>query len=228
MKTKIFVMALLAVLILISCSTYYPKTAEGWRGRGNSACYNRNFKEAIKCYDKAIEIKSDDHIAFFLKGDVFYDDLNDLDKAMKFYNIALKIKPDYFNALNSKGILLIDLGHYEDALKCFDNILNSIKTEYSVAWSNKGSIYRIQHKYEKSIECYKKVEEVEPDDQFNLYNMTEIYSLMKNKIELFKHLRRLFKMTDIYKEHVRKDTIFKEYWDDPDFIELTKDTNKTE
>ena len=65
-------------------------------------------EEAIKWYDKALEIKPDFVDALYNKGLALYD-LGKPEEAIKWYDKALEIKPDFVDALYNKGLALDSL-----------------------------------------------------------------------------------------------------------------------
>ncbi len=64
--------------------------------------------EAIKAYDKAIEINPQDSDAWYNKG-VALDKLDKSDEAIKAYDKAIEINPQNSDAWYNKGIALDDL-----------------------------------------------------------------------------------------------------------------------
>ncbi|MEM7369381.1 MAG: tetratricopeptide repeat protein, partial [Bacteroidota bacterium] len=64
--------------------------------------HDQNPDKAISCYEKAIEIKPDDHQAFYNMG-IAYDDKGERDKAISCYEKAIEIKPDLHQAFYNMG-----------------------------------------------------------------------------------------------------------------------------
>ena len=64
-----------------------------------------SYKEAIECFDKAIEIDPDDVEIWCDKGDLLKK-LEKYQEALKCYNRALKIDPDFEPALKAKEEIL--------------------------------------------------------------------------------------------------------------------------
>ncbi|MEQ8189956.1 MAG: tetratricopeptide repeat protein [Candidatus Eremiobacterota bacterium] len=95
---------------------------DAWNNKGNALYKLKKYEEAIKCYDKALEIDPDYAYAWFNKGNA----LNRLEKdeeAIKCYDKALEIDPNNANAWFCKGLALKDLKKYEEAIKCYDKVL---------------------------------------------------------------------------------------------------------
>jgi tetratricopeptide (TPR) repeat protein len=60
------------------------------------------FWEALKCFDKALEIDPNYTHAWVSKGLAFFNK-KDYDQALMCYDKALEIDPNYTHALNNKG-----------------------------------------------------------------------------------------------------------------------------
>ena len=64
------------------------------------------FEEALKCFDKAVEIDPNYTLAWVSKGLAFFNK-KDYDQALKCFDKALEIDPNYTYAWNSKGNLFL-------------------------------------------------------------------------------------------------------------------------
>jgi len=79
-------------------------------------------KEAIECYDAAIQADPENHFSFIPwnnKGVVF-GIMSKHDEAKMFFEEALRVNPHYKIALLNKGIALKQMGLNDEANKCFD------------------------------------------------------------------------------------------------------------
>ena len=81
-----------------------------------------DLKNAIDCYDKAIEIKNDYYEAYHNKGNA-YSKMNDSINAIKCFDAALKIKSDYLPALKSRNSFYINQKKFDKALPQLDKLL---------------------------------------------------------------------------------------------------------
>jgi len=74
--------------------------------KGNDFLGQGKYEEAIKCYDKAIEIKPDYALAWYNKGYTLRRQ-GKSEEVLKCYDRAIKIKPDYVDAWFGKGIIYL-------------------------------------------------------------------------------------------------------------------------
>ena len=97
----------------------------------------KKLEEAIKCYDKAIELNPNDHFA----------------KTNR--NISINfLKKGYLD----EGKSLFDQGKFEEAIKCYDKAIE-LDPKEDLAYLFKGYAFQEQSKLEKGIKALKKLEE---------------------------------------------------------------------
>ncbi len=159
---------------------------EAWKmyGVGRSLDIETNYKEAIKYYDKAIEISFTDSnlklhtnqslgIVHFQMGRRLEDDgdngdaIKEYELAIKYYDLAIGINKLSEEAHNNKGITLIQLGKIED------------KPEY----------------YKQAISCLEKVIEIE-DNYDHHYDKARAHALLNQRNKAIESLTRAFKLVN--------------------------------
>ena len=72
---------------------------------------SEKYNEAIKAYDKAIEINPQDSDVWYKKGNIL-NKLGKYNEAIKAYEKAIEIDPHNSNAWNNKGVTLAKLGDF--------------------------------------------------------------------------------------------------------------------
>jgi tetratricopeptide (TPR) repeat protein len=128
---------------------------------GNLLYTVKEYEAAIASYDKALEIKPDDHEAWYSRG-IALDDLGRNEETIASFDKALEIKPDYHQAWYSRGYALVELGRYEKAIASFDKALE-IKPDDHLAWNNRGYALGNLGRNEEAIASYDKALEIKPD-----------------------------------------------------------------
>jgi tetratricopeptide (TPR) repeat protein len=100
--------------------------------KGNEHYYNKEYNEAIKYYDKALEIDPKYALAWNNKG-VAVGKLEKYNEAIGCYDKALEIDPKDADEWYNKGNALHDLGKYKEAIECYDKALEiDAKDAYAV------------------------------------------------------------------------------------------------
>ncbi len=135
--------------------------AEAWCDRGYEQCMKGDFEGAIASYDKALEIKPDQHESWNNRGSALYD-LGRLEDAIASYDKALEFKPDLHEAWFGRSNILRKLGRLEDEIASYDKALE-IKPDQHEAWNNRGSALVNLGKVEDAIFSYDKALEIKPD-----------------------------------------------------------------
>ena len=100
------------IFLLLGFMGCGEKSHKAWYNKGIALDDLGRYEEAIKAYDKAIELKPDYQKAWYNKG-IALRKLYSYEEALEAFNKAIEIKPDDHDAWNNKGIALKKLGRYE-------------------------------------------------------------------------------------------------------------------
>jgi tetratricopeptide (TPR) repeat protein len=73
------------------------ETAQEWNERGISLGKSGEYKEAIECFDKAIELNPNYAMAYSDRG-IVYEKLKKYERAIEDYNKAIALDPNYVKA----------------------------------------------------------------------------------------------------------------------------------
>jgi tetratricopeptide (TPR) repeat protein len=117
-------------------STYQKENASSWNDRGVDLYALDKYDEALKCYDKAIELDPQSSLAWNNKGSALFSQ-GKYDEAIQAYDRAIEIAPKYASAWNNKGSVLYNIGKYNEAIQAYDEAIN-LNPEDANAWNNKG------------------------------------------------------------------------------------------
>ncbi|MFB0561918.1 MAG: tetratricopeptide repeat protein [Candidatus Lokiarchaeia archaeon] len=136
--------------------------------KGNSLVERGEFEEAIKYYDKALEIDPQDIVAMANKGTAL-DQLGRYKEAIECFDKVLEINPKDVEALNNKGSSLIRLGKYDEALKHFDDALTISPLNF-ITHYNKGIALGKLGKFEEAISSYDEALKIFPEYAIAIYS----------------------------------------------------------
>ncbi|RZN35122.1 MAG: tetratricopeptide repeat protein [Methanosarcinales archaeon] len=154
---------------------YYDKAIElepqnflAWKEKG-LLLSNKNPHEAIKCFDKSIELYGDAQFWFY-KGLVLASYLGEHEDAIHCLSKALETEYEFiqewhYAAWYQRGVSLYELDEYEEAIVCFDKAIE-IDPNMEEAWTGKGKSLLKRGKTDESDECLyfiNKIRESKPE-----------------------------------------------------------------
>jgi len=137
-------------------------TAAYWNAKGASLAALGRHEEAVRHYDKALEIDPRCAPAWNNKG-VSLQGVGRHEEAIHCLDKALQIDPRFMLAWNSKGKSLNDVRRYEEAIHCLDKALQ-IDARYAMTWNNKGVSLLGLGRHEEAIRCLDKALQIDPRD----------------------------------------------------------------
>jgi len=107
-----------------------------WANKGLSLDSLGRPDEAMRCFDKALELDPSYANAWTNKGSGL-SNLGRFEEAIRCFDKALELAPRDSAAWYSKGTSLHNLGRHEDAIRCYDKALE-LDPRYVKAWYNKA------------------------------------------------------------------------------------------
>jgi tetratricopeptide (TPR) repeat protein len=99
-------------------ATAAEKEYEKLYKKGVAANKKGDLDEAIRCYSRAISLKSDSYALYFVRGRA-YRQKDQYDKAVSDLTRAITLKPGFAEAYNHRGVTYIGKGDKQKALADF-------------------------------------------------------------------------------------------------------------
>jgi stress-induced-phosphoprotein 1 len=93
-------------------------SAQEWKEKGNAFIKNKQYDEALKCYNEAILADPNDHIHYSNRS-ACYLNLNNFEKALEDANQCISIKPDWAKGYLRKGTAEFKLEKPDEAAESF-------------------------------------------------------------------------------------------------------------
>jgi tetratricopeptide (TPR) repeat protein len=169
MKTR-FLIALLGIAMLTSCTLAQENTTGYWLKKGYELSLNGSDEEALQAYEKALQIDPENSLAWINKANVLYR-LNRTSESSQAYRKALEITDNMIEAdprnatlWLGKGILHNNVGDIEEAVAALDNA-SKIDPKDDMAWKMKGVLLaRDLQRYDDAVEAYDAALQINPED----------------------------------------------------------------
>src|SRR5882724_1238725 len=114
-------MRLTFVLVVISTSIYSQKTFEDYFKSGLANDSLHRFKDAVKDFDKAIELKTNADLYYYRANARF--ELKEYKEAVSDYSKAIEMNSNYFEAFYNRGNTRFEMKDYSSAIEDFDKAL---------------------------------------------------------------------------------------------------------
>jgi tetratricopeptide (TPR) repeat protein len=150
------------------------RTAGFWKNKGVSLDELENHEEAIRCYDKALEIEPRDVNTWSNKG-IALGEMGRHEAALACFDKALEFDPNSGMAWNNRGHLLELLNRHEAAIASFDMAIRCYQTpvaqyhkalgvnpESAMAWDGKGQALYALNRYQDALECFAAAARINP------------------------------------------------------------------
>ena len=135
--------------------------ANDWFQQGYCLGKLQRYEEAIASFDKAIELKADDHYAWILRGIALYK-LGQFQEAVASYEKAIELKADDHTAWNLRGIALNDLGQFQEAVASYEKAIE-LKADDHYAWYFRGIALDDLGQFQEAVASYDKAIELKAD-----------------------------------------------------------------
>jgi len=132
-----------------------------WVNKGNSLRKQYKYDEAIKAFEKAIELKPDYEVAWYYKG-IAYSEANKADESIESFDHAIKLKPNDAYNYNGKGNVYFNIKKYDYALEAYNKAIELIP-DNSIFWKNKADALTKLEKYDDAIVACDKSIELDPN-----------------------------------------------------------------
>ena len=118
-------------------------------------------EEALKAYDKAIELNPKDAYAWLGKGIALLE-LGRYEEALEAYDMMVELNPKDAAAWVGRGTALLGLGRREEALKACDKVVE-LNPEDAAVWAGRGAVLLGLGRYEEALKAYDKAVELNPE-----------------------------------------------------------------
>lgn len=194
---KIILIIILFYILLLNILPIYAEDAKDWLNKGNKLLFVKcNYEEAIKCFDKALEIDSNCIDALVGKG-ISLSFLNKNEEALKYIDKVLEINSKYDYGYYGKGIVFGLQGWHKEAIQNFDRAL-TFNPSCTYAYTGKAVSLGLQSRYDEAIKCINKGLEINHNDAYLLNCKGFIFSLQYRNEEAITYYDKVLKIEPEY------------------------------
>ena len=144
-----------------SVISQYQTIAPAYINRGIILAGQKKYDDALRDYNKAIELNPDFPKGYSNRG-VLLKDLKRYDESLSDYNKAIELLPNYAIPYNNRGVLFKILNRLDEALNDYNRAI-ALLPNYPDALYNRAVVYKLQNKYDESLRDYNKAIQLRPN-----------------------------------------------------------------
>jgi serine/threonine protein kinase/tetratricopeptide (TPR) repeat protein len=134
---------------------YYPEDKEVFLWLGSYYQEEQQFEEAVRYYNKAIEIDPLYKLVYNMLAYVYYY-IEDFDKSILAINKYISLAPDEANPYDTRADLYAYNGKIDQAIESYKKALK-IKPDFYASLGKLGHSYLFKREYAKAESCYKEL-----------------------------------------------------------------------
>ncbi|MFH0764976.1 MAG: tetratricopeptide repeat protein [Calditrichota bacterium] len=154
--------------------------------QGNSLYRAGNYKGALDCYKKSLELDPPNPTAHYMMG-VCYQMQKDLGQAKKSYEQALKVDSSFIMALVPLGNIAAGEGNEAEAINYYKKAVEQDSTQFK-AFYGLGNVHFKAHRYPEAVQAYQnavKIDETYADAWIGLGRALQAQEKTSEAIEAF-------------------------------------------
>ncbi len=167
--------------------------------KGESFLYLGIYDEAIKEFNKVLEMNSKNDIAYYGLANAFRRK-KDYSNAIRNYRSALIVNPNNYNAIAKLGDLLIEVGQHNDAINVLKDGASKFPEERIIRF-NLGMAYILKNMINEAIAEYEAVIEViieHPIYYESIFILGMLYGKQNNLTSAIKHLKTFVALNPVH------------------------------
>ena len=140
-----------------------------WLKQGLELRYNaKNNQEALKAFDKAIEIDPNYGRAYAFRAAI-YNDWNRYPEALRDSEQAVKLDPNYFVGVTGRGVAHTGMGNYREGIRDFNKAIE-LEPKNAPAYANRSWAYYGLKTYPQGLEDANKAIELDPNLYYSYFH----------------------------------------------------------
>ena len=162
------------------------------------------YKEAIGAFQKAIELDTNHHRAYFHIGKL-NEKLDQPVQADEAFRKAIEINARFVDSFVELGNMYIDYGPANVGLAVLDAGVK-VNDKNAAMWNGLGRAQSKLNQHEAAIESFKKAKAIDPDRVDVLYGLGKSYAELRMRSEAVEHLQAFLQRAgNDVPEHLKKD-----------------------
>ncbi len=165
---------------------------------GNEHYRKGRLADAVRAYNLAIKMDSDNSIAWNNKG-LILAVAGNFKEALKCHIKAFELDPNHVDAISNIGMAHTKLDNAEEAIEWYDKAIK-IDPKHETTWNNKGNLLSKLKRYEEAMKCYDQAIEINPNYLAAMNNKSVELIHLKHYDEALTLLNKVLKGRPLFSE----------------------------
>ena len=136
------------------------KGKEQWLDEGNQLYNHAHYQEALRAYERAIQLDPGFAEAHDARGDALFS-LNRSQEALVAYERAIQLDPNYVTAYNGKSWTLWQLKRFEEALIVYEQAIR-LDPSCASTYNGEGNTLYDLDRYQEALMAYEQAIQLDP------------------------------------------------------------------
>lgn len=154
-----------------------------WIERGDELFQIQRFREAIACYDKALQDVTDDYMVWFKRA-MALENLREFEVAIESYDQVLQLHSEDYLAWFKRGKALEQLKRYDAAIECYDKVIELQPDNYW-AWHDRGRVLEESQQFEQAAASYDRTVQLKPSFSLAIEGRKRVLSQLRQVDQLY-------------------------------------------
>jgi tetratricopeptide (TPR) repeat protein len=138
-------------------TTAFSQDAQKYYEQGLEKAQAGKLEDAIKLFDKSIDLKADEYVAWYNRG-IAKSMLDLYEAALPDFDQTIKLAPDYKKGYLNRAITKKHLTDYQGALSDYSYAIK-LDANYAEAYFNRGLVYEMLNKKDSACTDFSKAKE---------------------------------------------------------------------
>jgi tetratricopeptide (TPR) repeat protein len=159
-----------------------PSQYDQYSKQGIKFFKKKNFAEAERYFDAALNIRNDDPNLWILKADCLAK-TGRLDESMQFFNYAIQLDPNNPDIHENKGSMFLEQNRFDEALEAFKRSVE-LRPNNETALGVICLIYENKGLYREEIEIIDRLLQICPNDKDLIEARNECLGKIQNNPQI--------------------------------------------
>jgi tetratricopeptide (TPR) repeat protein len=193
-KQLIFLSAILVVLL--NCAAGFVGARMVWKHARESRAHayirmaygcsrKSDWEQAILYYTKAIELSPKNAVAYYNRGDAYFQ-LKQYDKAIDDFTSAISIPPTDWMALDYRGLAYGTKGDTTNAIRDFNKAIQ-LQPKDALLYHRRGYAYAVEKQWDKAGSNYIEAIQLNPTNAISYEGLAYTYFQRRDPINAVKN-----------------------------------------